>query len=121
MSYIDDPVQSLPLVGPAYAKRLEKLEISSIRNLLEHVPHRYLDFSNCLNISSVRVGDLVTVRGEIVSFKNQYTRMGRTMQMLTIKDKTRSLSAIWFNQPYLLRVFREGDTVSLGGKLDFFG
>ncbi|MEK7497487.1 MAG: OB-fold nucleic acid binding domain-containing protein, partial [Patescibacteria group bacterium] len=121
MSYIDDPVQSLPLVGPAYARRLEKLEIRSIRNLLEHAPHRYLDFSLTSDIARARVGETVTVKGQIVSFKNQYTRMGRPMQMLTISDSTGQLEAIWFNQPYLSRVFREGDTVSLGGKLDFFG
>lgn len=118
---LDEPVISLPLVGPSYAKKLEKLEIFSVKDLLEHVPHRYLDFSQNLEISRVRIRDLVTVKGEVISFKNQYTKFGRAMQMLTISDSTGKLDAIWFNQPYLSRVFREGDTVSLGGKLDFFG
>lgn len=121
MSSLDDAIQTLPLVGPAYAKRLEKLEIISIRNLLEHVPSRYLDFSNTTSISRARVGDLITVKGKIVSFKNQYTKYGRVMQIATVADATGKLDVIWFNQPFLANVLHEGSTISLGGKLAFFG
>lgn len=121
MSSADDSVQNLPFVGPSYAKRLEKLEITSIKNLLEHVPHRYLDFSLTSDINRVQVGETVTVKGQIISFKNQYTRSGRAMQILTVGDKTGSLEAIWFNQPFLAGTMRVGQTISLGGKLDFFG
>lgn len=118
---LEDSVLDLPLIGPSYAKKLEKLGITTIKDILEHVPHRYLDFSKTLNISSVRVGDIVTIKGEIISFKNQYTRMGRAMQILTLADKSGKVDAIWFNQPFLSRTFRSGMEVSLAGKLDFFG
>ena len=33
-----DPIERLALVGPTYAKRLEKLEIFTIEELLYHLP-----------------------------------------------------------------------------------
>ncbi len=118
---LNDSVLDLPLVGPSYAKKLEKLGILTIKDILEHVPHRYLDFSKNSNISSVRIDDIVTVKGEITSFKNQYTRQGKAMQILTLSDSTGKVDAIWFNQPFLTRTFSPGMTVSLAGKLGFFG
>lgn len=118
---LDDSVLDLPLVGPSYAKKLEKLGIFSVKDILEHVPHRYLDFSRNSNIKDVRIGDIVTVKGEIVSFKNQYTRTGRAMQILTLSDPSGKVDAIWFNQPFLSKTFRPGMTISIAGKLDFFG
>ena len=39
----NDPVSVLPLVGPSYTKKLKKLNIETIEDLLLHVPNRYLD------------------------------------------------------------------------------
>lgn len=118
---LTDSVTDIPLVGPSYAKKLEKLGIISVKDILEHVPHRYLDFSKTSKISNVRVDDIVTIKGEITSFKNQYTRMGKAMQILTIEDSSGKVNAIWFNQPFLSRTFKVGMTISIAGKLGFLG
>lgn len=118
---LDDSINEVPLIGPSYAQKLGKLNILSVKNLLEHVPHRYLDFSKTSKISSVRIDDVVTIKGEIVSFKNQYTRGGKAMQIMTITDSSGKVDAIWFNQPFLSRTFHPGMTISIAGKLTFFG
>ena len=74
---LNSPVTSLPLVGPVFAKRLKVLNIESVEDLLLHVPHRYLDFRLVSKIGSVQIGEVVTVRGEVASIKNLYTKFGK--------------------------------------------
>jgi len=121
MSFQDEPVSSLPFVGPAYAKRLEKLEIKTVDDLLHHIPRRFLDFSRTSDIKSLQIGDIATVKGVVTSFVNQYTKSGRMIQIVNIKDNSGSLSAIWFNQPFLRSSFKKGSTVAFGGTLGWFG
>lgn len=114
-------ITELPLVGPFYAAKLEKLGVSTINDLIYHIPHRYLDFSKTSPIKNLQAGETVTLRGEIVSIKNQYTRTGKKLQIAQIKDPTGEIMAIWFNQPFLARVLFEGEEISLAGKVDWFG
>jgi ATP-dependent DNA helicase RecG len=118
---LDSPISQLPLVGPSYEKRLETLGIITVKDLVYHVPHRYLDFSTSTPISACRPGEVLTVKGEIVSIKNQYTRSGKKMQIGEIKDKSGKITVVFFNQPYLVRTLYPGSEVSLAGKVDFFG
>jgi ATP-dependent DNA helicase RecG len=118
---INSPASVLPLVGPVYQQRLEKLEIRSISDLLHHVPHRYLDFSHTVTITFASIGDTVTVKGEVVSFKNQYTRSGRQIEVLELQDSTGKVQVIWFNQPYLVNSIKVGDQLAVAGELTWFG
>ena len=61
---LDDAVSTLPFVGPSYEKKLEKLGIRSIENLLHHVPRRYLDFRNTTDIAQANPGETVTIKGK---------------------------------------------------------
>ena len=114
------PVEELPLVGPSYALRLEKLGITSLKDLLYHVPHRYLDFTIGSPISLAQPGEVLALRGKVVSIKNQYTRSGRKIQIGEVEDKSGKITVVWFNQPFLVRVLYEGVEVSLAGKVGWF-
>ncbi|HSX49040.1 MAG TPA: ATP-dependent DNA helicase RecG [Candidatus Saccharimonadales bacterium] len=114
-------IEELPLVGPSYGKKLKKLEIETVWDILHHVPTRFLDFSLNSPINNLQIGEIATVKGKIESFRNQYTRTGKTMQILTIADDTGRINATWFNQPFLSRNFIEGTEISLAGKLDWIG
>lgn len=118
---LQSPVTALPMVGPAYARRLEKLGIKKINDLLHHVPHKYLDLSLTSPISRVQPGEMLTVKGEIISMKNLYTRSGMKIQIAQVSDSTGQIIAVWFNQPYLIKNLYEGVKVSLAGKVDWYG
>lgn len=117
---LETPVTKLPLVGPVYARRLKKLDIETIGELLLHVPHRYLDFRLVSKIAHVQVGETVTVRGEMVSMRNQYTRSGKKIQIAEIAGNSGKIKAVWFNQPFLVKTLSPGTQVSLAGKVDWF-
>src|SRR3989344_4808340 len=118
---LSSPVTELSLVGPIYARKLERLGIKTIEDLLTHVPHRYDDYSLVSPIAKVRVGETLTIRGKIESIKNQYTRSGKKMQIGEVSDSTGKITVLWFNQPFLIRTLYPGRQVSLSGKIDFFG
>jgi RecG-like helicase len=44
-------------------KALAKLEIKTVKDLLFYFPTRYLDFSKFSNISEVKAGEVVTIKG----------------------------------------------------------
>lgn len=118
---LNSPITSLPLVGSVYARRLKKLDISTIEDLIYHIPHRYLDYRLVSKIRQVQVGETVTIKGKVIAIKNQYTKTRKKIQFAQVSDNTGSLDVVWFNQPFLVRNIRPGETISLAGKIDWFG
>ncbi len=118
---LSDSVGSLPKIGPIYEKKLIRLDIKTIGDLAYYVPKRYLDFSLTSKIARVRVGDIVSVAGTIVSLRNQVTKRGSLMQIGSVEDETGKLTVVWFNQQFLSRILYPGKKVSLAGEINFFG
>ncbi|MDP3955236.1 MAG: ATP-dependent DNA helicase RecG [bacterium] len=118
---LSTPISKLFMVGPTYARRLSKLGIETIEDLLHHYPFRYEDFSVILKISKVRPGEIVTLKAKVHSIKNEYTKNGKKLQKAVIFDEGGSLEIIWFNQPFLTRVIKAGERYFFSGKIDWFG
>lgn len=114
-------VSVLPKVGPKYAKRLEKLGIKTVEDLLMYVPSRYKDLSTVSKIKNVQIGEVLTIKGNLINAKNIYTKSGRKFQIAEVSDESGTIQVIWFNQPFLIRNLRVGEKYSLSGKVDFFG
>ena len=106
------------MLGPASQKRLKKLGIKTIRDLLYHFPHRYEDFSNLIPISKAEPGGPFCFQGEILDIKNIRTFRKRMMlTQMILGDETGKLKAMWFHQPYLINTFKKGTYVCLAGKI----
>ena len=123
---LSDSISILPFVGPTYEKKLEKLGILTISDLLHHIPHRYLDFSKVTKISDLKIGEIVTVIGTITSIRNQNTKAGRLMQIGQIEDdsgprgEASKISVAWFSQPFLTRMLYPGTKIAVSGELSWF-
>ena len=104
-------------IGPKTAARLAKADIRSVADLLMHVPRRYLDRSQIFDLSSVPLGEEVTVGGVVGKVDRRRISRGRTMITARIRDDSRLLTVMWFN-PYIK--IREGDEVVLSGKVELF-
>ncbi len=112
------PIEEIPRVGPQYQRRLKKLGIKTVGQLLFHFPHRYEDFSNLIPISKAEPGGPFCFQGEILDIKNIRTFRKRIMlTQMTITDETGKLKVMWFNQPYLINAFKKGEYVCLAGKI----
>ena len=120
MAYLlsDVPIDRVKGIGPKTAKKLTDAGIASVGQLLLHVPRRYLDRSQLFDLSSVPLGEEVTVGGVVQHVSSRRISGRRTMTQATIGDGTSTLKAVWFN-PYLR--LREGEEVALSGKVERFG
>lgn len=117
-SILDAPIQDLKYFGPVAIKKLAKLKIKTIRDLLYHFPSRYEDFSEFVPISSAKPGSRATVRGMILNSKNiRIFRRNIVLTEVIIEDDTGAVKSVWFNQPYLLNQFKPGRLINLSGKV----
>jgi ATP-dependent DNA helicase RecG len=115
---LSTPIENLDYVGPVYQKRLKRLGIKTVRDLIFHFPHRYEDFSNLKKISQVKVGERACLQGKILKIENTKTWKKRMiLTQAVLKDDSGEIKIVWFNQPYLVNVLKEGDFVSLAGKV----
>ncbi|TFG35936.1 MAG: ATP-dependent DNA helicase RecG [Parcubacteria group bacterium] len=114
---ISFPVEKIPRIGPQYQRRLKRLGIDTVGQLLYHFPHRYEDFSNLKKISEIKSGENVSVQGKILDIKNIRTFKKRMfLTQATLEDETGTIKAIWFNRPYLTNALKKNDLVFLSGK-----
>lgn len=116
-----DPVRYLPGVGPVAAKKLEKLSIFTVNDLLYHLPFRYDDFSRIVKINEIKPDQVLTAVGEVVEVKNQFTKNGKRLQRGTVTDGTGTLELIWFNQLYLPKSHPPGTKIAISGRVSWFG
>jgi ATP-dependent DNA helicase RecG len=106
-------VTSLSLVTPAYAKKLERLGISTVGDLLHHYPRRHEDFTSTVAVCFLQEGAKQTVK-----VKLDLIRFGRKgVVEAFLSDDSGRMKAMWFNQPYLVKNLQEGDHLVLSGKV----
>lgn len=105
-------------VGPAFAVRLEKLGLKTVKDLLWHFPSRYEDFSKITNISELVPGEAATIQGVIHDIKILRSfRKKMFIVQATVADNTGSIRATWFNQKFLVAMLKKGMVINLAGKV----
>ena len=70
---LNSSVTSLSGIGPVQTEKLERLEIRTIFDLLQHLPFRYEDRRIVSKAGRIQAGETVTVVGQIENLKNEYT------------------------------------------------
>ncbi|MBN1618210.1 ATP-dependent DNA helicase RecG [Candidatus Dojkabacteria bacterium] len=114
----DDPISKLAFVGPASIKKLEILNIHTIKDLLYHFPFRFEDTRDISNIEDLKKKELGTIIAHLVQIKNFRSRSGKWLTKANFSDNSGNIGAIWFNQPYLTKSLRVGQSYILNGKVD---
>ncbi|MDP1743824.1 MAG: ATP-dependent DNA helicase RecG [Candidatus Amesbacteria bacterium] len=118
---LTDKITTISGIGPMLSKKLEKLEIFTVFDLLHHLPFRYEDRRIITPIKQIVSGNTITVVGVVSEITNEYTKSGKVIQKAEIGDDSGKILVIWFNQRYLARTVQAGTRVSLYGKADWFG
>ena len=115
---LDMSIGDLPRIDEKYLRKFHKLGLATVRDLLYHFPNRYEDFSKIIPIEKLKLNEVATIQGEILKIENIWTfRKRMTITEAWIKDKTGSIKAVWFNQPFLTKNLKQGKKISLSGKL----
>ncbi|MDP2788985.1 MAG: ATP-dependent DNA helicase RecG [bacterium] len=99
-------------------RALHRLKLFSVADLLYHFPIRYSDISELKKISDLLPGEVATVYGKVSKLKTKKAfRSGIPMAEGEIEDLSGKIRITWFNQAYLAKMIREGESVKLTGKV----
>ena len=113
----EKPVDTIPLIGPKQKKYLEQLGIFTIQDLVYHIPYKYKDTSNIIPIEQLKEEREGTILAEVISIKNTWTRYRKVLTRAVVADDTDKINIIWFNQSFLTKNIKPGETFLFEGKL----
>ena len=91
----DSPLTVLKGVGPALAKKLEKLNLSRVDDLLFLLPLRYEDRTQIIKIGALAAGDRCLVTGEVLLAETVFR--GRRNLLVRIGDGSGQLTLRFFH------------------------
>jgi ATP-dependent DNA helicase RecG len=111
------PVASLSGVGPSLEKKLAKLGLRSLRDLLEHRPHRYEAAVPERRIADLLAGEETAIAGEVRSVSVRRPRRNLAIVNARVGDESGEIVAVWFNQAWLEEKLQPGTHVRLRGQL----
>jgi len=116
------PITDLAGIGDKTAKKLSKLGLESIYDLLMHLPHRYENRALVVPIKQVCDGDQITVVGRVTQANIKHGR--RKIFNAVLHDGTGIINVAFFSYfQNTLAAFKEGSFVRCHGrvKVDKFG
>lgn len=118
---LDTPLRHITGIGFTQGQRLAQLNLLTVRDLINHFPFRYDDFSETVQINEAQLNQKVTLKGEIWSIKNIYTRSRKVLTQAVFNDGTNSINLTWFNSSYLTKSILVGDRLQVSGRLTKYG
>ncbi len=117
----ETPVQFLKGVGPKRFPFFRRMGITTLRDLVYHLPRRHEDRRTFRPIAQLIPGEKATVRGQVAGSSVFRARTGTVILQVVVRDSTGTLVAMWFNQPYMRRWFPVGEKLILFGAVERVG
>lgn len=118
MPKLSDPVRFLSGVGPEMARRLARLKIRTLRDLLFHVPRGYRDRRLITPIAFLKPGQEASVVGALRSVRVERRFRGRRDVSGVVQDETGALRVVWFNQPFVEKALAAGERYCFSGPVE---
>lgn len=111
-----DPLDKHFRLAPPQAAALKRLGITSIEQLLRHMPARYDQAGGESSIATLVAGSQITIFGTIrkLGTRRSWKRKIPVGEAI-IEDASGSIKVMWFHQPYLAKKFSEGMFVKAFG------
>ena len=116
----DTPLRFLKGVGPRRAEKLAEQGLHVLEDLLYVLPFRYENRSAFARVKDATPGgpestfDIRVVSSRLIKTR----RRGFTIFEAVVADDTGRMRAVWFNQPYLERLFVPGRRAADAGLLE---
>ncbi len=119
-----------PLVGGKTADALGKaLELSTVGDVLDHIPRRYVERGELTNLDELLVGENVTIQAEVREVRGRWLdpKPGskirkRTHKLdVTVSDGRGRLTITFFNAHWREKQLQPGVQALFAGKIEVFG
>ncbi len=113
-----DPLSTHFRIDIPHQKALKRLGIATISDLLYHLPARYENVSDIQSVSGLVKDQDAIVFGQLSGLKTRKAwKSKRPIAEGYIEDGSAKIKIMWFNQPYLAKMYSDGMYVKLVGKV----
>ncbi|MEG2295923.1 MAG: ATP-dependent DNA helicase RecG, partial [Oscillospiraceae bacterium] len=100
---LEQNIKFLKGVGEKRSLLYEKLNISTLKDLLYHLPRSYLNLNADHTLATLPLDTPVVVKARIISKgKEQYIRKGLTSTKVVATDDTGILNITFFNSKFII-------------------
>ncbi len=114
----ETPLEQIFRLSPFQKKALAKMRLQKVSDLLRHFPTRYGEAGLVKSIEFLTAGEEAVIFGKISKLKTGKTFKSRVaISTAEIEDSTGKIKSMWFSQPYIAKMFSEGNLVRLEGKI----
>ena len=110
------PAQFLKGVGPQRAELLARLDLYYARDFLFFFPRAYQDLSELREIDQLEEGRPASVVGVIEEVDLRNTGPGKSLLGMLLRQGTKYLRCLWFNQPWMRQKLEEGRRLMVSGE-----
>jgi len=114
-------LDTLAGVGPALRRRLAKLGLERVGDLLDHRPRRYEEPVPRRRIADLFGDEEAVIEGAVVRTSSRRGRGRLRILTAQIADGSGQIAANWFNQPWLQEKLQPGTHVRLRGTANRYG
>jgi ATP-dependent DNA helicase RecG len=104
-------------VGPQVKRKLAKLGLETVQDLLEHRPRRYEAAVPERRIADLLAEEEVAIAGEVVRTTVRKPSRRLSIVAARVGDASGQITAVWFNQTWLADRLTPGTHVRLRGQL----
>ncbi|HSG28492.1 MAG TPA: OB-fold nucleic acid binding domain-containing protein, partial [Candidatus Krumholzibacterium sp.] len=110
-----DSSQYVKGVGPARQVLLSKMGIDTVEGLVLHYPRKYYDRTNLSRICDIVPDQEGGFTGRVLAVSLRKLGPRRSIVTVAVGDETGIIDLVFFNQPYLEKQFKQGETVIASG------
>ncbi len=112
------PIQYLKGVGPKLAKVMKKVGVETIEDLIFYFPREYEDRTKLKKIAELQSSPFEIINATVERVNHNFTRNRYSVLKVKLSDKTGTINAVWFNQPFLMKLFRPGMKIFVSGRIE---
>ena len=117
MNDLNKEIQFVKGIGPKRAEKLHKLNIFTLKDLIYYFPRQYEDRSKVKKINQLENEEKVTIKGVITRMDSYSPKKGMNIIRMYMRDDTGYIKLSFFNQEYIKRAFKSGDSIVVFGKV----
>lgn len=118
MITFNTPLSQIPTIKEPSLKKLERMGIFTVSDMLYHFPNRYEDYSEIRRIDSLAPDEKCTIEGKVI-----HIEAGRTWKKkmflteATLEDESGQIRLLWFNQRFVSQSLKQGSLIRVSGKV----
>ena len=115
----ETPLMELPGVGPQRAKKLDKLGLHTLGDVLEHLPQRYEDRRECCDLQNAPADRPCCVTAMVAETPRvSYVRRGLSLVKVKAVDGAATVHITFFNQDYIRETLCPGESYVFYGTVE---